>query len=160
MRGDLNDKRQGKSGGPKSRPPEERSGGETKEDSKPGSNAESDVVPDDDPNGDPNGDPEDELNGAPAAGAAGARGDEGGGARKITPRTFRGTRDFLPAEMIRREELFAYLRRVFQRYGFAPLETPAVEYMEILLGKYGREGEKLIYPLAYKGGRPWPCATT
>ena len=70
----------------------------------------------------------------------------------ITPRTFKGTRDFLPAEMLRREELFAYLRRVYQRYGFAPLETPAVEFLEILLGKYGAEGEKLIYPLAYKGG--------
>lgn len=70
----------------------------------------------------------------------------------ITPRTFKGTRDFLPAEMLRREELFAYLRRTYQRYGFAPLETPAVEYLEILLGKYGAEGEKLIYPLAYKGG--------
>ncbi len=71
---------------------------------------------------------------------------------RITPRTFRGMRDFLPAEMIAREELFAYLREVFQRYGLAPLETPAVEYLEILLGKYGSEGDKLIYPLAYKGG--------
>lgn len=70
----------------------------------------------------------------------------------ITPRTFRGMRDFLPAEMIAREELFAYLRDVFQRYGLVPLETPAVEYLDILLGKYGREGDKLIYPLAYKGG--------
>lgn len=72
---------------------------------------------------------------------------------KIEPRTFKGTRDFLPSEMIRREELFDYLRTVFQRYGFAPLETPAMEFMEILLGKYGVEGEKLIYPLAYKGGK-------
>ena len=71
---------------------------------------------------------------------------------RIEPRSFRGTRDFLPAEMIRREELFSYLRGVFRRYGFSPLETPAMEYLEILLGKYGREGEKLIYPLHYKGG--------
>jgi histidyl-tRNA synthetase len=89
-----------------------------------------------------NGLPEDEAGPGFAAAESG----------KIQPRTFRGTRDFLPAEMIRREELFAYLRRVFQRYGFAPLETPAMEYLDILLGKYGREGEKLIYPLAYKGG--------
>ncbi|MBK8230324.1 MAG: histidine--tRNA ligase [Candidatus Eisenbacteria bacterium] len=71
---------------------------------------------------------------------------------RIEPRTFRGARDFLPAEMIRREGLFAYLREVFQRHGFAPIETPAIEYLEVLLGKYGSEGEKLIYPLAYKGG--------
>ncbi|MFN8546848.1 MAG: histidine--tRNA ligase [Candidatus Eisenbacteria bacterium] len=72
---------------------------------------------------------------------------------RIEPRTFRGARDFLPAEMIRREGIFDLLRDLFQRYGFAPLETPAIEYMEILLGKYGVEGEKLIYPLAYKGGK-------
>lgn len=72
---------------------------------------------------------------------------------KVVPRTFRGTRDFLAAEMIRRERLFAYLREVYQRYGFSPLETPAIEYLDVLLGKYGAEGEKLIYPLAYKGGR-------
>lgn len=72
---------------------------------------------------------------------------------RIEPRTFRGMRDFLPAEMIRREEIFAYLREVFRRYGFSPLETPAVEYLDVLLGKYGTEGEKLIYPLAYRGGR-------
>lgn len=72
---------------------------------------------------------------------------------KITPRTFKGTRDYLPAEMLRREQLFQYLRGVFQRYGFAPLETPAFEFMEILLGKYGVEGEKLIYPLAYRDAR-------
>jgi len=75
-----------------------------------------------------------------------------GPGEKITPRNFRGTRDFLPRDMIRREEIFDLLRRVFRKYGFAPLETPAMEYMEILLGKYGVEGEKLIYPLAYKGG--------
>ena len=78
--------------------------------------------------------------------------DPGGGGR-IRPRVFKGTRDFLPAEMIRREEVFAYLRQVFRRYGFSPLETPAFEYLEVLLGKYGRESEKLIYPLAYRDGR-------
>jgi len=72
---------------------------------------------------------------------------------KIIPRTFKGTRDFLPQEMLRREELFAYLRRVYHRYGFAPIETPAMEYLDVLLGKYGADGEKLIYRLDYKGGR-------
>jgi histidyl-tRNA synthetase len=72
---------------------------------------------------------------------------------RIRPRVFKGTRDFLPAEMIRREEVFAYLRGVFRRYGFSPLETPAFEYLQILLGKYGMESEKLIFPLAYRDGR-------
>lgn len=71
---------------------------------------------------------------------------------RITPRTFKGTRDLLPADMIRREELFAYLRSVYRRYGFVPLETPTIEYLDILLGKYGSEGEKLLYRLDYKGG--------
>lgn len=70
----------------------------------------------------------------------------------ITPRTFKGTRDFLSAEMIQREELFEYLRSVYRRYGFVPLETPAMEFLEILLGKYGAEGEKLLYRLAYRDG--------
>lgn len=76
-----------------------------------------------------------------------------GASGRIRPRIFKGTRDFLPAEMIRREEVFAYLRGVFRRYGFSPLETPAFEYLEVLLGKYGLESEKLIYPLAYRDGR-------
>lgn len=71
---------------------------------------------------------------------------------RITPRTFKGTRDLLPADMIQREELFEYLRKVYRRYGFVPLETPTIEYLDILLGKYGSEGEKLLYRLDYKGG--------
>ena len=78
--------------------------------------------------------------------------EQRGAMSKITPRTFKGTRDFLSAEMIRREELFEYLRSVYRRYGFAPLETPAMEFLEILLGKYGIEGEKLLYRLAYRDG--------
>ncbi len=68
---------------------------------------------------------------------------------RITPRLYNGTRDFLPAEMLAREELLATMRRSFQLYGFAPVETPAMEYLEILLGKYG-EDEKLIYKLDYR----------
>ena len=44
---------------------------------------------------------------------------------RITPRTFKGTRDLLPEDMIQREELFEYLRKVYRRYGFVPLETPS-----------------------------------
>lgn len=71
----------------------------------------------------------------------------------ITPRTFKGTRDFLPEDMYVREQILSTLKSVFRKYGFAPLETPAVEFMEILAGKYGDEADKLLYPLAYKGGK-------
>ncbi|MFC1562881.1 histidine--tRNA ligase [candidate division KSB1 bacterium] len=69
----------------------------------------------------------------------------------ITPRIFKGTRDFLPEEMIPREEIIDKLKTIFQKYGFQPLETPSIEFLDILTGKYG-EDERLIYKLAYKGG--------
>ncbi len=70
----------------------------------------------------------------------------------IVPRVFKGTEDLLPEEMIPLSTLIDRIRGVFERFGFAPIQTPAIEYLDILLGKYGAEGEKLIYPLAYKGG--------
>lgn len=72
---------------------------------------------------------------------------------EIQARLFKGTRDFLPEMMIRKQYMIDKLRVVFERYGFEPVETPAMEYYDILVGKYGGESEKLIYPLAYKGGR-------
>ncbi len=71
---------------------------------------------------------------------------------QIKPRTFKGTRDFLPTELLNRKNLINKLQYVFELYGFAPLETPAMEFVEVLTGKYGDEGDKLIYKLAYKGG--------
>ncbi len=71
----------------------------------------------------------------------------------VRPRLFKGTRDRLPAEMIRREKVISVVRQTFERYGFDPLETPAIEHWDILTGKYGEEGEKLIYRLAYKDAR-------
>ena len=71
----------------------------------------------------------------------------------ITPRTFKGTRDFLPHDMRIRERITGIMKSVFVRYGFAPLETPAVEFLEILAGKYGDEADKMLYPLARKGGK-------
>ncbi len=73
--------------------------------------------------------------------------------KNITPRTFKGTKDFLPEEMITREEIIDKLKTIFTKYGFQPLETPSIEYLDILTGKYGTEDEKLIYRLAYKGGK-------
>jgi len=72
---------------------------------------------------------------------------------ELTPRTFKGTRDILPEDMRIRENILTVMKSVFTRYGFAPLETPAMEYMDILAGKYGDEADKLLYPLAYKGGK-------
>ena len=63
-----------------------------------------------------------------------------------------GTRDFLPEEMLKRQELFDRIRLTFEKYGFSPAETPAFEYSEILEGKYGEE-EKLIYRFEDMGGR-------
>jgi histidyl-tRNA synthetase len=63
----------------------------------------------------------------------------------------RGTRDFLPDEIRRREHVIAVVRRVYERYGFEPLETPAFENIETLLGKYGEEGNKLIFKILRRG---------
>src|ERR1051326_2152469 len=71
---------------------------------------------------------------------------------KITPRIFKGTRDFLPDEMIHREEILQVMRSVFQKYGFEPIETPAIEYLNVLTGKYGEDADRLIYRLNYKAG--------
>ncbi|MCC7429317.1 histidine--tRNA ligase [bacterium] len=71
---------------------------------------------------------------------------------KIEPRIFKGTRDYLPEEMIKREEILETIKKVFQKFGFSPLETPAIEYLSVLAGKYGTEADKLLYKLNYKTG--------
>ena len=63
----------------------------------------------------------------------------------------KGTRDFSPAEMTRRTYMFDTIRDVFKRYGFAPLETPAMENLSTLLGKYGDEGDKLLFKILNSG---------
>ena len=62
-----------------------------------------------------------------------------------------GTRDFLAAELERREWAFGAIRAVFQRYGFEPLQTPAFERLDVLLGKYGDEGDKLVFKILRRG---------
>jgi histidyl-tRNA synthetase len=62
-----------------------------------------------------------------------------------------GTRDFLAVDIERREHAFAVIRSVFARYGFEPLETPAFERLDVLLGKYGDEGDKLIFKILRRG---------
>jgi histidyl-tRNA synthetase len=63
----------------------------------------------------------------------------------------RGTRDFLPADIRRREYVVGIIRDVYQRYGFEPLETPAFENIETLMGKYGEEGNQLIFKILKRG---------
>src|SRR5205807_742335 len=74
-------------------------------------------------------------------------------ANRIEPRTLRGFRDYLPEVMLPREALLEKARRVYRSYGFAPIDTPALEYTEILLGKGGEESDKLIYRFTDHGGR-------
>jgi histidyl-tRNA synthetase len=62
-----------------------------------------------------------------------------------------GTRDFLPDDVRRREYVVGVVRGVYERYGFEPLETPAFENIETLLGKYGEEGNKLIFKILKRG---------
>ncbi|MEK9143513.1 MAG: histidine--tRNA ligase [Patescibacteria group bacterium] len=71
----------------------------------------------------------------------------------ITPQTLKGFRDFLPKDALKRQYVIDKIRRVFERYGFDPLETPALEYAETLLGKYGDEADKLLYLFEDNGGR-------
>jgi len=67
--------------------------------------------------------------------------------------TLKGFRDFLPKDMDIRNEVIKRLTTIFERYGFLPLQTPALEYQEILLGKYGPEAEKLMYLFEDPGAR-------
>ncbi len=63
----------------------------------------------------------------------------------------KGTRDFSPAEMMRRNYIFDTVRSVFRTFGYAPLETPAMEQLTTLLGKYGDEGDKLLFKILDSG---------
>ncbi len=62
-----------------------------------------------------------------------------------------GTRDFLPDDVARRERAFATIRSVFHRHGFDPLDTPSFERLEVLTGKYGDEGDQLIFKILRRG---------
>jgi histidyl-tRNA synthetase len=66
-------------------------------------------------------------------------------APRIQPRTLKGFRDYLPQTMLAREQIMDTARRVFRSYGYGPIDTPALEYSEILLGKGGAETDKQLY---------------
>ena len=71
----------------------------------------------------------------------------------IQPRTLKGFRDHVPASMIPRERLIDTAREVYRSFGFAPIDTPALEYTEVLLGKGGAETDKQMYRFSDHGGR-------
>ncbi|MCU4154987.1 histidine--tRNA ligase [Carboxylicivirga sp. A043] len=63
----------------------------------------------------------------------------------------KGTRDFSPVEMVKRNYIFDTVKSVFQKYGYLPIETPAMENLSTLLGKYGEEGDKLLFKILNSG---------
>lgn len=69
----------------------------------------------------------------------------------MKPSLARGTRDFLPEEAARRNYIFSTIRSVFELFGFQPIETPAMENLSTLTGKYGDEGDKLIFKILNSG---------
>ncbi|EKD94027.1 MAG: hypothetical protein ACD_28C00004G0008 [uncultured bacterium] len=71
----------------------------------------------------------------------------------ITPEILKGTRDFLPKDMAKREYVMDKIRSVFVRFGYDTIETPAIEYTRTLLGNYGEEGSKLMYRFKDNGDR-------
>jgi histidyl-tRNA synthetase len=71
----------------------------------------------------------------------------------IKPQTLKGFRDYLPGSMIAREHLIDTARRVYRSFGFSPIDTPALEYTEILLGKGGEETDKQLFRFTDQGER-------
>ena len=71
----------------------------------------------------------------------------------ITPRTLKGFRDYLPEAMIPRERLITTAQQVYRSYGFAPIDTPALEYLDVLTGKGSEETDRQLYHFQDNGGR-------
>src|SRR5579859_7537039 len=69
----------------------------------------------------------------------------------VKPSVPKGTRDFSPAEMAKRNYIFDTIKNVFRKYGYQQIETPSMENLSTLTGKYGDEGDKLIFKLLNSG---------
>ena len=67
------------------------------------------------------------------------------------PRISKGTRDFLPSDVQKREYIFGMMRSVFRKYGYQAIETPSIELTSTLMGKYGDEGDRLIFRILNSG---------
>lgn len=65
----------------------------------------------------------------------------------------KGTRDFLPQQMRERMRVMDTIRRVYEKHGFEPIETPAIENIETLMGKYGEEGDQLLFKILMRGAK-------
>lgn len=72
---------------------------------------------------------------------------------KSKPRIYKGTRDFLPQNMLKRNYVINIIKLIFEKYGFEPLETPTLELWDTLAGKYGEEGDRLTYRFIDRGDR-------
>ena len=71
--------------------------------------------------------------------------------QKVLTKPAKGTRDFLPADVRRREHVVGVIRDVYEAHGFEPLETPTFERLDTLLGKYGDEGDQLVFKILHRG---------
>ncbi len=69
----------------------------------------------------------------------------------MKPQILKGTRDFLPEQVYKRNYIFDIIKSVFQKYGYLPIETPVMEHLSTLTGKYGEEGDKLLFKLLNNG---------
>lgn len=69
----------------------------------------------------------------------------------MKPSIPKGTRDFLPAQVAKRKYIFSTIEKVFQKYGYVPIETPVMEKLDTLMGKYGEEGDKLLFKILNNG---------
>ncbi|HMQ05971.1 MAG TPA: histidine--tRNA ligase [Saprospiraceae bacterium] len=69
----------------------------------------------------------------------------------MKPSIPKGTRDFLPDEVYKRQYIFNTIRKVYEKFGFLPIETPAMESLQTLTGKYGEEGDKLLFKILNNG---------
>jgi len=69
----------------------------------------------------------------------------------MKPTIPKGTRDFLPAQVRKRKYIFGIIEDVFKKYGYAPIETPTMETLATLSGKYGEEGDQLLFKVLNNG---------
>lgn len=69
----------------------------------------------------------------------------------VKPTIPKGTRDFTPLEMMRRNYIFSTIRKVFEKYAYLPIETPSMENLSTLMGKYGEEGDRLLFKVLNSG---------
>ena len=69
------------------------------------------------------------------------------------PRISKGTRDFSPKQLANRDYIFSTIKSNFKKFGFQPIETPSFELAETLLGKYGEEGDRLIFKILNSGDK-------